>query len=125
MMGLDQQKLLPEGVQAANAPAWAMQAGAATTSAAQARDEAKKAAEAALDAYKGAAEALNQLWVVHTQMGAVHHFLSLVAATPAEAQKQRDEARREYDSSIRGRSDRPEAQVYRRIIDSLSAAAQK
>ncbi len=122
-MGADPATLLPEGVTAEAAPAWTIQADAASKTAEEARAAAEKAGEAALDVYTAADNDLNRLWVLHTNIGAVHHFLSLVTTDPAKAQDHRDKARKQYEISIQDRRDRREAEEYRRIIEGLSQAA--
>lgn len=88
----------------------------------EARDQAIKAAEAALKDYSEADEQLKQLWVLHTQMGAVQYMLATLVSDPAQAEKHRQAALREYQLATRDRADRIEAQAYRPIIDSLTAA---
>lgn len=83
------------------------------------RTEALKAAEAALENYNKASGTLGRLWLVHTQIGAVHYLMASLT-TGNESQQHRAEALKEYQLAIRDRADSPEARPYRTLVDTLS-----
>lgn len=94
----------------------ATQPQAISQAAEQARTKALEAAKAALDAYAKASEQLDRLWLVHTQIAAVHYLMSSLT-TGDEAQRHREEAVREFQLATRDRADRPESKAYRSLVE--------
>lgn len=123
-MGIDPGKLaVVQAGEDSSAEAAAMPAGTPTTqpqgiaeAANAARTQALEAAKAALKHYEDASGQLNRLWLVHTQMAAVHYLMASLT-TGDEAQKHRANAAREYQLATRDRPDRPESKAYRFVTE--------
>lgn len=76
------------------------------------------AAKAALEKYKSAADKLGGLWTLHAQMAAAHYLLGTLQ-TGDEAQKERAESLKAYQSATRDRGEL--GRQYRPMIQALSA----
>lgn len=102
-------------------PAWVYDASAATANAREESAKALQSARTALEIYEGADDALKQIWVLHTNIAAAMQLLARLSPDPAQRQENRRLALDKYTLSIQDRTDRPEAQLYGRIIDYLTA----
>ncbi len=118
-MGLEANaSLLPEGTAADQVPAAVVQAEAAGAGREAARKAAIEAAQTALEAYQEADSPLRQLWVLHTQMAAVHYLLANLNTGEA-ADEQRDLALQQYKRALVGREERPEYRIYQSVMAGL------
>lgn len=117
-------KLLGEDATAESVPESVTSAAAAATAAAEARVKAARAGLAALESYQDAADALNQMWVVHASIAAVHNLLADLPRTPDDADDHLAKARDTYERALSGRETEPDYPIYRRIADYLAAAKQ-
>ncbi len=102
-------------------PAYASKPAAALEEASKARTQAITEAKEAYEAYREAGTSLNNLWVVNANAAAVCHLLSILQ-TGEEARKSRDLAIQIYRQAIEDRRDRPDAERFRRAVDSLTQA---
>jgi len=110
---------LPEGMTLETAPASAIQSEAAQSAAQEARTAAIEAGKAALEQYDQADGPLKQLWVLHANMGAVHYLLANVTSDQ-EAAEHRENARIEYHRALLNREDRPEATVFKTVLEQVT-----
>jgi len=111
--------MLPEGVLTEDMPPEITQSQKAAQAAAQAKQLAVEAGEKALKLYIDADDDLKQIWVLHTNIAAVHYLLADLT-TGQVAKGHRDNAIIEYKRSIKDRLELPEAKRYKRIIEGLS-----
>jgi hypothetical protein len=118
---LDPQKL-PEGISADAVPAAATDPAEAGKAIAEARKKATEFARQALDQYTQAASQAKDLWVVHTNIAAVHNLLADLPKAENDNEDHAALARQTYARAIQGHENRPEAAAYRQIIDSLKEA---
>ncbi len=113
--------LVPEGVAPDAVPAVLTDPAAALTAAEESRQQAVAEAVAARDAYdKASSDELNDLWVVHTNIAAMHYLLAGLETDETAAKMHRQQALAEYQRATRDRADQPEAQIYQPIIQALS-----
>ena len=94
-------------------------AAAARSLAEQALTTALESAEKALGIFQEADQALDQLWTLHTSIGAVQHLLARLNTEEEVSKKHLAQAVEEYRRSIHGREDRIETRIYQQIIDTL------
>ena len=119
-MGIrDEKDLLPEVAAGEPVPASAFEPEAAEQAAEQARADAIEAAKEALEAYRKADDDLDRLWVLHTNIAAVHYLLANLTSG-SEAETHRNNALREYELSIRDQPDRREAEFYQTVMNGLT-----
>ncbi len=114
---------LPEGVQAEAVPEYLTQPEKLPQVIKDEQTEAAKAARQALDQYTQAAAQLKELWVVHTNIAAVHNMLAGLPRLENDTEDHVTAARQTYTRAIQGREKRPEYEVYRRIANSLAVNA--
>ncbi|NLX14763.1 MAG: hypothetical protein GXY44_14085 [Phycisphaerales bacterium] len=102
-------------------PVWVYDAGKAMAMAKEESAKALQSANQALEIYQGASDPLKQVWVLHTNIAAVRHLLARLSPDLNRQQENRRLALEKYALSIQDRTNRPEALLYSRIIDYLTA----
>jgi hypothetical protein len=115
-------KSLPEGVQAEAVPEYLTNPEKLPQVIKDDETKASEAAKQALDAYTQAAGQLKDLWVVYTNIAAVHRMMADLPKLANDNDDHAALARQTYARAIQGREKRPDYNVYRRAAESLVVA---